>query len=121
MGVDIRLHEQCEGLIDALGNFVPGGRDERRELLMRLLFELLEDGAKEFLAKKFVGRRKQTVSPLIEACMRMPEAWERKGLDELDAAKKAKAERKAGKKGGDVSWVLIVTGKQSAYAYQQTS
>lgn len=73
----------AESLIETMKYYLPGGREERREMTARLLTVLLEEKALAMLRKRFGLCSYIHLGRMIDDLEALPAAWKEEGLNKI--------------------------------------
>lgn len=73
----------AENLIETMKYYLPGDREERREMTSRLLTVLLEEKALAMLRKRFGLCSYIHLGRMIDDLEALPSAWKEEGLNEI--------------------------------------
>lgn len=79
----LRNRKLCEGLIDALQNKLPGSRQQVAERAIRLINQVIDEKALEYLRNKFKTKSYQTLQPVADDLAVLVGEWRGESMEKL--------------------------------------
>ena len=96
---ELKHRKMIEGLVDAMGNYLPGDREEVRRRTAMLIDRVIDEKALVYLKKKFLLQGYKSIQPIVNEMKSVGEVWKEEAAEKamLSKAKKRKSGDKKAK------------------------